>query len=130
MKLIVTLVTGLILLSGASKAEVICGKERPLKPVRCICGKIVNPLLEPLSDALVRVIQDGTDIATLKTGEDGKFQFPELKSGRYELAARFDGFLPFRSPIIVKNAARRCRRQLVIVLEVGGENCGSYLLKR
>jgi Carboxypeptidase regulatory-like domain len=80
---------------------------------------------------LVSVVQNGKDVATLKTAVDGKFQFPELKSGRYELAAHFDGFRSFRAPITVKNASKQCRREVVIVLVLGyPDNCGSYVPKR
>jgi hypothetical protein len=33
----------LILIQTASRAEVICEKVRPLKPVRCICGELIAP---------------------------------------------------------------------------------------
>jgi Carboxypeptidase regulatory-like domain len=130
-RLIAAMVIGLFLLSGTTRAEAVCGKERHFKPVRCICGKVFYPLLSPVSGALVRVVQNGKEVATVKTAEDGRFQFPELKSGRYELAALFDGFRPFQSPIILKNASKQCRREVVVVLVLFyPDNCGSYVLKR
>ena len=130
-KLIVTAVAGLlILLAGTSKAEVICGKERPLKPVRCIRGKVIGPAGGPVSNVLVKVIQNGTDLATVKTAGDGHYLFGELKPGSYELAAQVDGLLPFRSRIVLANPAKKCRRELVIVLVTAyPDNCGSYVMK-
>ena len=46
----------------------------------------------PVSGAMVKVIQDGADLATVKTAGDGKFIFGELKSGSYELSAQFGCF--------------------------------------
>jgi hypothetical protein len=65
---------------------------------------------------LVRVVQNGKDIATLRTEDDGKFQFPELTSGTYELATQFGGFRSFQSTVTAKNASKQCRREMVVVL--------------
>jgi Carboxypeptidase regulatory-like domain len=129
--LTVTILIGMFLLPGASSADVICGTPRPLKPVRCICGKLLNPISEPVSGALVTVVQNGEEVAAVESGDDGKFQFPELKSGTYELAVTSDGFRPFHSAITARGPAKRCGRGLVIVLELGyPDNCGSYVLRR
>lgn len=79
----------------------------------------------------MRVVQNGEDVAAVETGDDGKFQFPELKSGTYELAVLAGSFRPFHSAITAKSPAKRCRRGLVIVLVLGyPDNCGSYVLKQ
>jgi len=39
-----------------------------------------------------------------------------MKSGKYELAADFDDFQPFRSSIVLTKPAKKCRRELVIVM--------------
>jgi hypothetical protein len=57
--------------------------------------------------------------------------FGELKSGRYELSAQFDGFETFRSPIVVANSGKKSRRGLIIVLVLTyPDNCGSYVMKQ
>jgi hypothetical protein len=85
----------------------------------------------PVSGALVTVSQNGAEIAAAKTTEEGKFSFPELKPGKYELAAKFEGFRSFRSLITLKNPKNRRRRELVIVFVLPyPDNCGSYVLKR
>jgi hypothetical protein len=125
-----SIVAGLLLSLVTSKAEVICGKVRPLKQVRCVCGRLIDPSGGPVSGATVKVAKDGIDLATAKTAADGTFSFGELKSGGYELIARTDGFVPFRSPIVVKNPAKKCGRGLVIVLVLFyPDNCGSYVMK-
>jgi hypothetical protein len=40
----------------------------------------------------------------VNTDADGKFLFRELRPGRYELAACFNGFLPFQSAIVVNQS--------------------------
>jgi len=104
---------------------------RPLKPVRCVCGKLIDPIGGPVSGATVKVLKDGTDLATVETAGDGTFIFSELKPGTYELNAHVNGLLPFRSPIVVANPAKKCRHGLVIVLVLPyPDNCGSYVMKR
>ncbi len=106
----------------------ICAKVRPLKPVRCVCGKLIDPTGGPVSGVTVTVIKDGIDLATKETDDHGNFIFDELKSGSYELSAHQLGFLPFRSPIVVANPAKRCKRGLFIMLVLSyPDNCGSYV---
>lgn len=116
---------------GTLRSEVICGKKRPLKPVHCVCGKLIDPIGGPLPGALIRLSRDGADVASGSTDADGKFLFRELKSGKYELGADFDGFEPFRSPIVLTKPAKKCRHELVIrMVLVYPDNCGSYVMKR
>jgi hypothetical protein len=124
---------GLLLLSaaGTSRAEAICGKVPPLKPVRCVCGKLLDPAGGPLSDATVKVIKDGAEVATVKTPADGKFIFGELKPGKYDLNAEAAGLQLFLSPIVVASPAKKCKRGLVIKLMwFYPDNCGSYVVKQ
>jgi hypothetical protein len=124
-----TTLVGLLLIHTPSRAEVICGKVRPLKPVRCVCGKLIDPTGGPVSGAKVTVIKDGIDLATKETDDHGNFIFDELKSGRYELSAHLPGLLPFRSPIVVAIPAKECKRGLVIMLVLSyPDNCGSYVV--
>jgi hypothetical protein len=121
-----TVLVGFLLIQTASRAEVICAKVRPLKPVRCVCGKLIDPTGGPVSGATVTVIKDGIDRATKETDDHGNFVFDELKSGSYELSAQQPGLLPFRSPIVVSNPAKECKRGLIIVLVLAyPDNCGS-----
>jgi hypothetical protein len=130
--LFATIMAGLLLVpAGTSRAEVICAKELRLKPVRCVCGTLFDASGGPVSDVIVKVLKDGTDLATVKTAGDGKFIFGELKAGNYELSAEAVGFRPFRSPIIVSNPATKCRRGLGIFLDTGGlDSCGSRVMKQ
>jgi hypothetical protein len=121
----------LLILPAPSWAEVICGKVRPLKPVRCVCGKLLDQSGGPVSGALITLNQNGAPFTTASTDADGKFLFRELKPGSYELAAGLDGFLPFRSRIVVTKPVNTCRRELVIMMVLPyPDNCGSYVIRR
>jgi Carboxypeptidase regulatory-like domain len=121
----------LLLPTGTVWAQVSCNKEPSLKPVRCLCGKLIDQSGAPVSEATVKVIKDGQDLETVKTAGDGKFIFAGLKSGSYELTALTEDFKIFRSPIVVANPAKKCKRGLVIVLVLYyPDNCGSYVMKR
>ena len=116
---------------GTLWAEVFCDKVSPLKPVRCVCGKLIDQSGAAVSDATVKVIRDGKDLETVKTAGDGKFIFAGLKSGSYELTTQTVDFKIFRSPIEVANPAKKCKHGLVIVLVLYyPDNCGSYVMKQ
>jgi protocatechuate 3,4-dioxygenase beta subunit len=128
---VATLAGLLVLVPETARAEAICGKERPLKPVHCVFGKLIDQSGAPVSGALVRVNRDGAVVATGSTDADGKFRFRELKSGKYELTADLDGFRPFRSPIVLTKPAKNCPHGLVIVMVLPyPDNCGSYVTHR
>jgi hypothetical protein len=130
-RLIAALLGGtLFLLPETSWAEAICDKQRPLKPVHCVCGKLIDQSGAAVSGALVSVSREGAELATMNTQADGKFEFRDLKSDKYELAADFDGFQQFRSPIVLTKPAKECRHELVIVMVLTyPDNCGSYVMK-
>lgn len=121
----------LLLQTEVLRAEVVCREVRPLKPVHCLSGKLIDPSGAPISGALLKVNQGGAEIAAVTSGTDGNFLFPGLKAGHYDLAADFDGLRPFRSAIVVKKPSKHCGHHLVIVLELSyPDNCGSYVMKR
>ncbi len=131
-ELIVAIFAGLLVLVPETlRAEVICGKQRPLKPVHCICGKLIDQSGSPILGAVVRLNRDGAEAATGTADAAGKFLFREPKSGKYELAVDFDGFEPFRSPIVLKKPAKKCQHGFVIIMMMPyPDNCGSYAVKR
>ena len=130
--LLAMITVGLLLLHvQTSSAEAICEKVRPIKPLRCVCGKLTDQTGGPVLGATVKVIKDGIDLATVKTDGSGNFIFDELKSGSYELDARLEGLEPFHSQIVVANPAKQCRRGLVILLVTSyPDNCGSHVVKK
>jgi hypothetical protein len=119
------------LAAGVARAEVTC-EELRLKPLRCVCGTIIDEAGEVVSRADVTILKDGKGIATLETGADGNFSFDELKTGSYDLHARAVGFRLFSFPIVVENPAKKCKQRLEIILPASGlETCtGIRLVKR
>jgi len=127
----ISIIAGILVLVCLSSAEVICGKEPPLKPLRRVCGNFTNAAGEPVPEVMVVIIKDGTEVARVKTGQDGKFRFGELKSGNYELMGQATGYLTFRSAIVVAKPENKCKRGLAIYLDTGGlESCGSHVIKQ
>jgi carboxypeptidase family protein len=119
------LVAGLLLLLPASSPSTteIC-KEVHLKPLHCVCGIVINALGEPVARARVTILRDGTGRAAIKTGEDGKFSFDDLKAGNYEVQVQAEGFRTFQFPIVLVKPDSKCKRALEVELTTGyPENC-------
>jgi len=129
--LFAALIGGIVLTAHQLSAEVICGEELRLKPVRCVCGRLTNATGGPVSSVIVTVLKGGTEVASIKTGQDGKFIFDELKPGIYELNAQAAGYRIFRSSIVVAKPEKKCRHGLAIFLAAGNmESCGSRVIKQ
>ncbi|MBZ5677847.1 MAG: carboxypeptidase-like regulatory domain-containing protein [Acidobacteriia bacterium] len=128
--LLAAMLAGILLPAHQLSAEVICGKKLRLKPLRCVCGRLTDTTGGPVPGVVVRVLKNGAEVASVQSDQDGNFVFDELKPGNYELNAQPDGYLVFRTQIVVAKPEKRCRRRLAILLEVRGENCGSLVMKQ
>ena len=64
--------------------------ERP--PVSLLQGRVVDPNGEPLADAFVELFNQGKRVAGCKVGADGRFCFPAISSGKFELRVSQSGF--------------------------------------
>jgi hypothetical protein len=116
---------------GTCNAEVVC-KKPELKPLRCVCGSLINATGEPVPRATVTVVDGQTEIAVTQSSADGKFVFSDLKAGSYSLHAQAAGYEIFQFSIVVDKPGKKCKRSLLILLNVGGlETCTSIrLVKR
>lgn len=124
-------IAAIVLLAHLLSAEGVCPETPRLKPLRCVCGEFTNSTGGPVSNVLVKVLKDGTEVASMNSGEDGKFAFGELKPGSYELTAQAASYRTFRSPIVVAKPTKKCTHRLAIFLDIGGlESCGSRVVKR
>lgn len=100
---------------GASNAEVLCDQERPLKPVKCVCGKLIDQSGAPVSGAKIQPETAPSPLVNCS----------------YELRAHAESFEPFQSPSVVANPKKKCRHKLVILLMLPyPDNCGSYVMKQ
>jgi len=68
-------------------AEVVTCVSIRLKPLRHVSGTVTNATGGPVRNATVTILEDGTELAAARTGEDGKFTF-DVRRGSYELRAR------------------------------------------
>jgi hypothetical protein len=108
-------------------SEVICSQER-VKPVRHICGIVIDQSGAPVAHARVAILKGETELVAAETGEDGKFSFDGLKTGSYDVQAQKEGFHTFRFPIVLVKPGERCKRALEVELIVGGEACAGVRL--
>jgi len=111
-------------------AEITCDPPLRLKPVRCICGRLTDPTGGRIPDINMVVLKNNVVVARVTSGPDGKFQFRDVTAGDYELSVQSSDWLKFRYSIVVTKPRNKCGRRLEILLEVGGENCGSRVIKQ
>jgi Carboxypeptidase regulatory-like domain len=120
----------LLLLPTETTRATTCIAPPPLKPIHRICGFVNNQLGEPIPNAKVTVLQNGSEIVTVQTSTDGRFSFEQLKAGHYDIQVQATGYKPaFSSIILVKPDITRCRRELNVLLPVGMSCSGISLVK-
>jgi hypothetical protein len=83
-----------------------------------LAGRVTDPQGAPIAGAQVTARHTGTNVmAGVVTEEDGRFRFPFLKVGSYDVDVRAQGFKAFTRPLTLNVGAAF---QLPIALEVGG----------
>lgn len=109
-----------------------CGKAVLPKPLRCVCGKLIDMTGGPASGVRVTVLQRGVEVTNVETGDDGRFVFAGITPGKYELRITDPTYWPFKSDIVVQQQTRsKCKCKLTILLDAGGlERCGSRIVKQ
>ena len=107
---------------SAAGTEEICGLK--LKPVHCICGTVINVAGEPVVGATITIFSNGSEAATVKTDESGKFSLDQLQAGSYQVAIQAHDFRSFQFPVALVEPHSKPKRALEIVLTTGyPENC-------
>jgi hypothetical protein len=113
----------LMLLSATSSSATTC-VVTPLKPVRHVCGIVINQAGERIPNARLTLLQGKAELVTVVTGADGKFEFEALEVGNYELRALGDDvYLAVQSPIRIVRPTAKCKQRLQVMLPVGS-SCG------
>jgi uncharacterized membrane protein len=92
----------------------------PIKPIRHVCGVVVNQIGERIPNAKVAVLKDGKELATVQTGADGKFSCERLDADRYDVRVEADGYITAQDSVVIVRPATKCNRGLLVSLSLVG----------
>jgi hypothetical protein len=123
------LIVGILLFQPAGASYATTCVAIPVKPIHHVCGIVIDPLGEPISNAKVTILKGETELVTVQTGVDGKFSIEPLEARNYGLRVRSTGFQTAQSPIVVVKPQAKCKRVLEVVLAVGMGCSGMALVK-
>lgn len=107
----------------------ICVNKR-LKPLKHLCGVVVDSQGEAIVDATISVTRAGAAVSTTKTDSHGEFSFDALGVGQYELKAEAKNFVKFGFPITIAKLGTKCTRRVRLQLAIGGQDCSDIRLIR
>ncbi len=108
----------LFFLSGISRATE-CVALPPLRQIHHVCGFVSDPSGASVADAKVTILKDGSEVATMQSGADGRFAFEELKAGKYDMRVDAKGFVTAVSSVVLEKPGARCKKELDVLLGVG-----------
>ena len=108
-----------VLLRCASSSGANVYLEPNLKPLRHVCGVVVDKYNRPIPKTKVVILKGGREISGVRTGEDGKFSFEHLAADRYEIRAEAIGFHPESFHIVLVKPKTPTNQMLRIRLSVG-----------
>ncbi len=91
----------------------------PPKPMRHICGVVVDFQGQPIPDVRIVVSDGEKEIAATPTTDAGEFDFHSLPNGRYNVLMERRGFRSFQFPVAVTKTEATCKRQLRVKLTLG-----------
>jgi hypothetical protein len=122
-----TWIVGFFMLLPASVSSANTCFEVPLKPIRHICGMVINEVGERIPNAKLTLLKGGMEVTTIQTDSNGKFEFGRVEAGNYELRAQFDGYHSVQSPIVIVRPTNKCNRGLEVTLPLS--TCGGGIGK-
>lgn len=96
----------------------------PLKPVRHVCGVVVNPAQERIPNARLTLLKSGAEPVTVETDADGRFEFKGVAAGDYVLRASKLRYVEVQSAIKIVRPMETCRQPLEVMLPVSMVGCG------
>ena len=79
-----------------------------------ITGVVLDPLGERIPNATVTLIGERGQTVEAKNDSEGRYQFPNLAPGRYQVLARADGFEAFTSEPVFVGAGNRATIDLTL----------------
>ena len=132
-------VLAMIAAAAASPLADECGPPEPIQ-VSAVCGQTLlmvgwksMPEGQPYSYAQVfsrqrvQLWRDERKIAETTSDNDGKFAFPPLAKGSYELTVPYTEYVGINTTVIVtENRARRCETPLFLYLGDKGYPCRGH----
>jgi hypothetical protein len=113
-----TALLAFVLAMKSSTQADVCVFERP-KPIRHVCGLIVDSQTEPIGGAKVTLFKRGKELLTARSSEDGKFDLQKVPNGHYELLVEHQFFKWFRFAFIVTRTSDICTSQLRVEMATG-----------
>jgi hypothetical protein len=96
--------------------------------VKEVCGKVTNPLNEPIARAEVDLLHDGPDVSSgVLTDDGGNFIMPNVPRGQYEIRVKSVGYVTAAQQLIVtKNRGNsQCHNPIQVHLQPGSLGCSS-----
>ena len=122
-----------LVLSSLARPETLTATicvDHKLKPLKHVCGIVVDFQGTPIPNAKVAVLRSGTEIASSITRVNGEFSFGKLEADEYEIKVEATGFGELRSAFVIAKPAASCKQMLRIQVSVGTECSHVRLIKR
>lgn len=95
-----------------------CSGDNKISPG--IYGQVISKgTRQPIANATVSLQQDGNEIASVQTNDNGKFAFPNLSPGTYTLVVSADGYWRAQVRVTLEQG-----RQLSVTIEMFSEQEG------
>jgi hypothetical protein len=90
--------------------------------VKEVCGKVTNPLNEPIARAEIELLNTGSDVLSqVLTDPGGNFAIPDVSKGQYKIRVQRAGYSPVEQEFIVTRSKRnaRCDKPMQVRLQLG-----------
>jgi hypothetical protein len=96
--------------------------------VKEVCGRVTNPLDEPIARAEVDLLHDGRDVSSaVLTDDGGNFIMPNVPRGQYEIRVKSVGYVIAAQQLIVTKSRGnpQCLNPVKVHLQPGSMGCST-----
>ena len=96
--------------------------------VKEVCGKVANPINEPIARAEVDLLNLGSEVSGgVLTNDRGDFIMPNVPRGQYEIRVKSVGYITAAQQLIVTTNRRntRCHHPVRVRLQPGSMGCST-----
>jgi hypothetical protein len=104
---------------GASATTCVAAKTFKVKEV---CGRVTNPLNEPIARAEVDLLNNGPEVSIgVLTDDGGNFTMPDVPRGQYEIRVKSAGYVTAAQQLIVtkRRGNTHCLKPVKVQLQPG-----------